>query len=147
MDAADGTKGRWMLAGVYGPSPKATAVFEEYYGIPIRNGSARHESITGGVRAVGSHGGQDLVVVEAKVDSSKCAPGGGSVNFLSDMPRTNHLIMLSASFWGEVCPAEVLSARVTAPAGDAFAQFQPKKVNWAIQFKGSVAIAPPVTRP
>jgi hypothetical protein len=69
------------------------------------------------------------------------------VNFLSDMPRTNHLIILSAAFWGEVCPAEVLSARVIAPAGDPFAQFQPKKVNWAIQFKGSVAVTPPVVRP
>jgi len=28
-----------------------------------------------------------------------------------------------------------------------FAQFQPKKVNWSILFKGSVAVTPPVIRP
>jgi hypothetical protein len=147
MDAADGTKGRWMLAGVYGPSQRATRSFEEFYGLPIRNGSARHESRSSGLRAVGSTGGRDLVAVDVAVDSTKCAPGGGAVNFLSDMPRTNHLIVLSAAFWGEVCPAEVRSARITAPAGDPFAQFQPKQVNWSIQFKGSVAVGPPVSRP
>lgn len=147
LDASDGTKGRWMLAGVYGPSQKATTTFQEFYGLPIRNGSARHEATAGGVRAVGSYGGRDLVAVDVKVDSGKCGPGGGGVNFLSDMPRTNHLVMLSAAFWGEVCSAEVVSARIIAPEGDPFAQFQPKQVNWSIQFKGSVAVTPAVTRP
>jgi hypothetical protein len=147
LDASDGTKGRWMLAGVYGPSQKPLTTFQEFYGIPIRNGSARHEATNGGVRAVGSYGGRDLVAVDVKIDSSKCGPGGGGVKWLSDMPRTNHLVMYSAAFWGEVCPAEVLSARVIAPEGDPFAQFQPTKVNWSILFKGSVAVSPAVTRP
>ena len=91
LDASDGTKGRWILSGVYGLSQKVTTTFQEFYGIPIRNGSARHEATGGGVRAVGSYGGRDLVVVDVKIDSSKCGPGGSGVNFLSDMPRTNHL--------------------------------------------------------
>lgn len=147
VDASDGTKGRWMLAGVYGPSQRVTTTFQEFYGLPIRNGSSRHEQTAGGVRAIGSYGGRDLVAVDVKIDSTKCGPGGGGVNFLSDMPRTNHLVMLSAAFWGEVCPAEVVSARVVAPEGDPFAQFQPKKVNWSILFRGSVAVTPAVTRP
>lgn len=147
IDASDGTKGRWMLAGVYGPSQRATTTFQEFYGIPIRNGSARHEPTGGNVRAVGSSGGRDLVAVDVKVDLTKCGPGGGAVNFLSDMPRTNHLVIFSAAFWGEVCPAEVVSARIIAPEGDSFAQFQPKQVNWSIQFKGSVALTPADTRP
>lgn len=147
LDASDGTKGRWMLAGVYGPSQQATTTFQEFYGLPIRNGSARHEATAGGVRAVGSYGGRDLVAVEVEIDPAKCAPGGGGVNFLSDMPRTNHLIMISTAFWGEVCPAEVVSARVIAPEGDPFAQFQLRQVNWSFQLKGSVAAAPPLTRP
>jgi hypothetical protein len=147
LDASDGTKGRWMLAGVYGPSQRASASFQGFFGLPVRNGSARHEQTAGGVRAVGSYGGSDLVAVDVKIDSSKCGPGGGGVNFMSDMQPTNHLIMLSAAFWGEVCPAEVISARVVAPEGDPFAKFQPKKVNWSILFKGSVAVTPPVIRP
>lgn len=148
MNASDGTKGRWMLTGVYGPSDKAKGVFEQFLGLPIRNGTARHEAASGGaVRAIGSIGSQDLVVVEAKVDTTKCGPGGGAVNFLSDMQGTNHFITFPAAFWGEVCPAEVSSAKVVAPAGDPFAQFQPKKVNWAIRFRGSVAVAPPNLRP
>jgi len=58
----------------------------------------------------------------------------------------NAVVMWAAAFLGEVCPAEVVSARVIAPKGDPFAQFQPKQVNWSIQFKGSVAVAPAVTR-
>lgn len=147
IDASDGTKGRWMLAGVYGPSQQSTTSFQEFLGLPVRNGIARHEATAGGVRAVGSHGGRDLVAVDVKIDYSKCGPGGGALNFLSDMPRTNHLVAFSAAFWGEVCPAEVVSARVVAPNGDPFAQFQPKKVNWSILFKGSVAVTPPIARP
>lgn len=146
-DAPDGTKGRWMLTGVYGPSAKVVSQFEEFYGLPIRSGGARHEEKSGVIRAIGSHGGQDLVAVEVKVDSSKCQPGGGRVNFLSNMPRTGQIIEFSPVFWGEVCPAEVMSAKLTAPAGDPFARFPLKKVNWSIQFKGSVAIPPPFLRP
>jgi hypothetical protein len=59
MDSSDGTKGRWMLAGVYGPSQKATTMYQEYFGFPIHNGSARHEPIVGGIRAVGTFAGQE----------------------------------------------------------------------------------------
>lgn len=148
MNSSDGTKGRWMLAGVYGPTPKAKAMFEQFLGLPIRVGAARHEPLSNGnVRAIGGLEGQDLVVVEAKVDSSKCNPRAGSVNFLSDMPVTNHFVVFAAAVSGEICPAEVISAKIVAPAGDPFAQFQPKKVNWAAQVKSSVAVSPPTIRP
>jgi hypothetical protein len=41
----------------------------------------------------------------------------------------------------------VNSVRVIAPEGDPFAQFQPKRINWSVQFKGSVAVTPPTIRP
>ena len=146
LDSSDGTKGRWMLAGVYG-SQKVLAVVQEFYGLPVRNGSARQEATAGGVRAVGASGGRDLVAVEVKIDTTKCEPGGGGVNYLSRMPRTKHIIVTSDAFWGEVCPAQVSSVQIIAPEGDPFANFQPKQVNWSIQFKGSVAVTPPTIRP
>lgn len=146
LDSSDGTKGRWMLAGVYG-SQKVMAILQEFYGLPVRNGSSRYEANASGVRAVGASGGRDLVIVEVKIDLSKCEPGGGGVSYLSQMPRTKHFVVLSDAFWGELCPAEVGSVRIIAPEGDPFAQFKPTRINWSIQFKGSVAVMPPTIRP
>ncbi len=146
FDAPDGTKGRWMLAGAYGPSQKAKAQFEQFLGLPIRSGGARHESAAGSVRAIGSQGSSDLVQVDVKIDTSKCAPGGGTVNFLTDMPD-GKMMLIQPVFWGEVCPGEVSSARITAPEGDAFAQVPIKKINWSIQFKGSVSVPKLVAKP
>jgi hypothetical protein len=146
FDAPDGTKGRWMLAGVYGPSERAKGQFERFMGLPIRTGSARHQAVAGGVRASASQGGQDLVQVEVKTDASKCAPGGGTVTFLTDMPD-GKMMLIKPVFWGEVCPAEVVSAKFTAPDGDPFAQFPIKKVNWTVQFRGSVAAPTLVAKP
>ena len=87
------------------------------------------------------------MAVDVKIDADKCAPGGGGVSYLSRIPRTGHFIVLSDAFWGEVCPVEVDSARVIAPEGDPFAPFQPKRINWSVQFKGSVAVTPPIIRP
>ena len=43
FDSPEGIKGRWMLAGVYGPQPKTTAAFQAS-GFPIRSGTSRFES-------------------------------------------------------------------------------------------------------
>lgn len=146
FDAPDGTKGRWMLAGVYGPNERITSQFQQFLGLPIRNGSARHDAIDGGLRAVGSHGDKEVVKVEAKIDSSKCKPGGGTVNFLTKTPD-GKMMLMQPVFWGEVCPGEIVSARMTAPDGDPFAQFPLKKVNWTIQFRGSVSVPTLVAKP
>jgi len=146
LDSSDGTKGRWMLAGLYG-SEKVMAIVREFYGLPVRNGSARHEAAGNAVRAVGSTDGRDLVVVEVKVDTTSCEQGGGGVSYLSQMPRIKNFIVFSDAFWGEVCPAQVNSVQVIAPEGDPFAQFQPKHINWSIQFKGSAAVMPPTIKP
>ena len=146
LDSSDGTKGRWMLAGIYG-SQEVMAVVQEFYGLPVRNGNARYEATAKGLRAVGASAGHDLISVEAEIDMDKCKPGGGSVSYLSQMPRTKHFILLSDAFWGELCPAQVDSVRIMAPDGDPFAQFKPKSINWAVQFKGSVAVMPPTIRP
>ena len=149
VDTPDGAKGRWILASVYGPQKVVTS-FKEFYGGGHRLGSSRQEvSEGGGVRAVGTlDGGKDVVAVEVKIDNSKCAPAAGGGNYISAMPQTGNLVQLPLAFAGDLCPAEVISAKVVAPDGDPFAKFQPKKVNWAVAIKGgSVALSPALARP
>ena len=43
FDSPDGTKGRWMLAGVYGPEDKMHVALNEYYCLPVRLGTSRFE--------------------------------------------------------------------------------------------------------
>jgi hypothetical protein len=148
VDAPDGAKGRWILASVYGPQKVVTS-FKQYYGGGHRLGSSRQEAGEGGVvHAIATlDGGKDVLDVTVKVDNSKCAAGAGGGNYFSAMPNGN-LMQLPLAFSGDVCPAEVVSAKVVAPEGDTFAKFQPKKVNWAVAIKGgSVALSPAVARP
>ena len=135
-----------MLTGVYG-SERVVAIVREFYGLPVRRGSARREVTGDAVRAVGSTSGQDLVAVEVKIDPNSCQEGGGGVTYLSQMPHIKNFITFSDAFWGEICPAQVKSVQVVAPKGDPFAQFQPKRINWSIQFKGSAAVMPPTIKP
>jgi hypothetical protein len=147
MDSSSGAKGRWMLAGVYGPSPAVTNAWKTTFALPIRSGGSRVKGDADHLRYIGFAGEQDLVAAEVKVDRAKCAAFGASLNYMSISPETNQLMRLSPAVAGESCPAEVLEARILAPVGDAFAQFPIKKVLWAAQFKADAALAPAVIAP
>lgn len=148
VDTPDGAKGRWILASVYGPQKVVTS-FKQFYGGGHRLGSSRQEaSDGGGVRAVGTlDGGKDVVAVEVKINNEQCAPAAGGGNYFSTMPETGQLVHLPLAFAGDVCPAEVVSAKVVAPEGDVFAKFQPKTVTWAVAIKGGSVALSPAERP
>src|SRR5262249_40523092 len=64
FDSPEGIKGRWMLAGVYGPEEKTSAALKQYYGLPVRLGTSRFESTAEGKRAIGTVNGQDFITAE-----------------------------------------------------------------------------------
>ena len=140
FDSASGIKGRWMLHGVYGPQEKTVVAMRDWEGFPIRNGTSRFETTTDGKRAIGSVNNHDFVIVEIKSIPGSCEPGAVTINYLT----RKGLVEVPAA--GDVCKAEPVSVQVHARPGDPFAEFQPLKTLWAIEFRNG-AFSNPHPRP
>ena len=144
FDAPDGTKGRWMLAGVYGPEGKMHVALNEYYGLPVRLGTSRFEPTAQGKRAIGTVNGQDFITVEIKSIPGECQAVAGSLNYPGVSPKTKQLVVNEIPYVGEACKAEPVSVNVSAPAGDPFSAFPIVNVVWAAEFKdASFSFSPP----
>ncbi len=139
-DAPDGTKGRWMLTGAYGPNEGTSRLLREVNHLPVRNGTSRAELTADGKRAIGTVNGNDVVVAEIKSSSEPCASAGGVLNY-PVMNPSKQVLVVTIPYFGDFCKAEPVSVKVTAPEGDPFAAFKPVKVLWAAEFKnGNFAI-------
>lgn len=111
FDSPDGTKGRWMRAGAYGPNDNTSAVLREVHGFPVRNGSTRLERTADGKRATSLVGGKEVVVAEVK-SSDECGAAGGPLCYPTAKREVNE-----NPFAGGWCNAEPVSVIVVAPAG------------------------------
>jgi hypothetical protein len=128
FDSPEGVKGRWMLAGTYGPQPKTSAALKAYYGLPVRPGSSRSDATADGKRAVATVDGHDVIIAEIKSLPEPCEAGAISVNYESLSPATKQVSVLKIPFVGDVCKAEPVSLKITAPPGDPFSAFPIVKV-------------------
>ena len=143
FDTPDGTKGRWMLAGVYGPNDKMPVALKEHYGLPVRLGGSRVEATAQGKREIGTVNGQDFITVEIK-SSEECQAVAGTLNYPGVQPNTKHLVVNEIPYVGEICKAEPVSVTVNASAGDPFSAFPIAKVVWAADFRNaSFSFSPP----
>lgn len=141
-DSPDGTKGRWMLVGAYGPQEKTSAAFREN-GFPVRNGTSRFEATDQGKRAIGTVNGKDVVMVEIKSSSEPCEAASGLLKYPTIL--ANKVVVNEIPFVGDMCKAEPVSVNVTAPENDPFAAFKPVKTLWAFEFKnGAFSLNRPV---
>src|SRR4029453_18493529 len=109
FDAPDGTKGRWMLAGVYGPNDQMPMALNEHYGLPVRLGGSRVEATAQGKRATGTGHGQDFITVEIKSSREECQAVAGTLNYPGVQPNTRHLVVNEIPYVGDVCKAEPIS--------------------------------------
>jgi hypothetical protein len=143
FDSPEGIKGRWMLAGVYGPQPKTTAAFQAS-GFPVRSGTSRFEPIADGKRAVATVNGQDFVTAEVKSLPGSCEAGSVLLNYVSMSPQAKQLVVTHIPVVGDFCKADPVSAKVTAASGDPFAAFTVAKVVGVSEGRNlSVAITVP----
>ncbi len=146
FNSPEGIKGRWMLAGVYGPQAKTSEALATYYGLPVRNGTSRQEATVDGTRAVGTVDGKDVVTAEVKPLPGSCKAAAISLNYLSKSPKSGDISVLQIPFVGDACGAEVISAKVTAPADDPFGKFSIAKVVGASALKnGAFTFTAPQT--
>jgi hypothetical protein len=133
FDSPEGIKGRWMLAGAYGPKP--SAALKAYYGWPVRPGTSRLEPTADGKRAIGTMNGQNFVTAEIKSVPGSCEPVAILLNYVSMSSETERVIVNKIPFVGDSCKAEPVSAKVTAPAGDLFSVYPIAKVIGAAEFR------------
>lgn len=144
-DSPEGIKGRWMLAGIYGPEPKTSAALKEYNGLPVRPGTSRLEPTADGKRAIGIFDGKEIVTAEIKPVPNGCAPAAAELNYLARSPETGQVIVTKIPFAGDVCKANLVSAELTAPSGDAFAAYRIARPVGASEFRnGAFAFSAPV---
>jgi len=143
FDAPDGTKGRWMLAGVYGPNDQMPAALNEHYGLPVRLGGSRVEATAQGKRAIATVNGQDFITVEIKA-SEECQAVASTVNYPGMQPTTKRVVVNEIPYIVDFCKAEPVSVKVNAPPGDPFSAFPIAKVVWAGEGRNaSFSFSPP----
>jgi hypothetical protein len=138
FDTPEKLKGRWMLAGAYGPQPK-TSMALKASGFPVRPGESRLEPTAGGKRAIGMVNGQDIVTAEIKSVPNSCEPGGGLLNYPTMSPETERVVVNKIPFAGDLCKADLVSAKITAPSGDPFSAYPIAKVTGASEFRNGAA--------
>jgi len=131
LDAPGGTKGRWMVSGLYGPRPVATAL-AEYFNYPTREGSTRVEREGGRVVAVGTLGGAEMIRAELNLKPEPCRRVSGFVHDVTRKGGTGSLQLIKVPYVGELCTADSAKVDIIAPASDPFSQLKPVKVLWAV---------------
>ena len=144
FDSADGSKGRWMIQGVYEPQ-KVSDANNKYYGWPVRLGGSRHEYTTGGRRAVGFVGDANFVEVVITTPRAECQEISGTLNYPGVPANAKEIVVNTIPYAGKWCPAELVSLKVSAPDGDPFAQLGELKPLWAGEFlEGRAAFTQPM---
>jgi hypothetical protein len=142
FDSADGTKGRWMLQGVYGPEKKVSAALHKYYGLPVRAGESQRVHKDASTVGIGTLEGQDVVRIVATPKSDTCKSGAGTLNYPGQLEPSREIVVVQIPYVGEFCAADPVSIDITAPAGDPLNKLKPVKILGAAAFK-NIAFAFP----
>lgn len=144
MDSPEGVKGRWMLAGVYGPREVTSAALRHWYGLPVRNGTVRFEATAGGRRAIASRDGHDVIRAEIRAGSAPATPAAALLRYPGRNERTGAIAVNVIPFVADVRPAELVSLAIDAPADDPFARFRVASVLAALEVRnGAFAFSRP----
>lgn len=128
LDSPEGVKGRWMLAGVYGPQPVTAAALLHWYGLPVRTGTLRFEPTAGGRRAIATLAGRDFLTAEVREGTAAPTPAAALLRYPGLSPATGALAVNVIPFVADVRPLEFVSLRVDAPADDPFSRFPVARV-------------------
>ena len=85
--------------------------------------------------------GQDFVTVEYKSVTGSCKPAAILLNYISLSPEMKQVGVLRVPVVGDICKAELVSAKVNAPSGDPLSDYSIVKVVGVSELKnGSSAL-------
>jgi hypothetical protein len=156
FDSPDGTKGRWMVQGWYGPEP-VPAALKNYAGIPVQLGVTRYERDGNRVHAVLNADGANLIDATMTVKEGKPAPAGGVLNYPAlgrnlAQPGSSAVVVNRIAFTGEITPATPVSVDFHFRDTDAAKALKPKRLLDAVSVRttavalGVVDLNPPETQ-
>jgi hypothetical protein len=137
FDSADGTKGRWMLQGVYGPETKVSAALHKYYGLPVKVGASRQVTKDASTVGIGTFAGQDVVQMVVTPKPDTCKSVAITLNYPGQVEPSQEIVVLQAPVAGEFCEADPVSVDITAPAGDPLQKLNPVKILGAFAIKNA----------
>jgi acetoacetate decarboxylase len=144
FDSSDGTPGRVMAYGWYGPNDSVPALPREVMGFPVKLGVTRLDRDGAGIRALLNRNGKDLVEARIAVKGD-AAPANGLLTYpiLRQVPAAratqtalSELVVHRITYRGEVAPAEPISVEFMVGDKDPLAKLRPKKLVGAFHFKG-----------
>ena len=141
FDSPDGTKGRWMVQGWYGPEPVPSAL-KNYGGLPVQLGVTRYERDGNKVHAVLNVDGASLIDATITVNEEKPAPAGFVLNYPAlgrnlAQPGSSAVVVNRIPVVGEIVPATPVSVDFHFRDTDAAKVLKPKKLLGAGYFRGT----------
>ena len=144
FDSPDGTKGRWMVQGWYGPEPVPSA-FKNYGGLPVQLGVTHYERDGNRVHAVLSTDGANLIDATMTLKEAKPAPAGGVLNYLAlgrnlAQHGSSAVVVNRIPFAGEIVPATPVSIDFQFRDTDAAKALKPKRLLDALSVKGTASV-------
>lgn len=145
MNAADGSKARWLLRGFYGPEAKVPTALQKVYGLSVVLGQTHIQEQDGKVRAVGRLAGRDVMSVVIAPKRQECSPVAGTLNYPGKPAGSSGIYINEIPWGGEWCPAELVSVEINAAEGDPLNQLKPVSVMWAGELRdGNASFSRPV---
>jgi hypothetical protein len=145
LDSPDGSKGRWMVQGWYGPEPVPTA-FRTQLGFPVELGETRLEHEGNRIHAVLTRGGTALIDATIALKEGGPAPVGALLNYPVSRQNLSGAAASTAKsdiavnripFTGEVSAASPVSLEFHFGSSDAAKGLTPKRLLDAVSVKGS----------
>jgi hypothetical protein len=145
FDSPDGTKGRWMAQGWYGPEPVPT-VLKNQMGFPVQLGVTRLERDRNRVHAVLSSDGVDLLDATITLKEGNPIAASGILNYPAlarnisapaVQPAMSDIVVNRIPFTAESMPATPVSMDLHFRSTDAAKALQPKKLLDAFYTKGT----------
>jgi hypothetical protein len=141
FDSPDGTKGRWMAQGWYGPEPVPTT-FRSYLGLPVQLGTTQIERDGNRLHAVLKSDGLDLIDATIALKEEKPASAAGLLNYPAlgrnlAQPAASAIVVSRIPVSGEATPATPVSMQFHFSYRDAAKMLEPKRLLDAVYFKGN----------
>ncbi len=155
FDSPDGTKGRLMVQGWYGPEPVPTA-FRTQLGYPVELGVTQVGREGNRIHATLGSNGPDLITATIALKEGNPNPAGGVLiypawrrNLTGGAASTakSDIIVNRIPFAGEVTAASPVSLEFHFRNTDAAKVLQPKRLVDAFHFKGNAFLTAPDLNP
>ena len=145
FDSPDGTKGRFVMAGQYGPTSVMPTIVSQKYAFPnIRRGSTRHEVSGDEIRSFMTLAGKDLVETRIKMTGDCYSKKySNTLYYLGENSEVGIMVLEIPYDMHLMCPAKPEAVIVKAAGMDPYSKMKISKMTWAARVLGSSTWLPP----